>query len=89
MQISVILFTFALCYFLSRFLLRSGWFPQGAIGLRWVHLASALMVIVADFVPKLLAHGNNNSAPLMIAFLQFGCFLLDAQRKRYPGAKPV
>ena len=84
-QISVIIFTFALCYFLSRFLLRMAWFPQGAIGLRWVHVASALIMIVGNFLPKLLVHGNNNSAPLLIAFLQFCCFLIDAQRKRYPG----
>lgn len=84
-QISVIIFTFALCYFLSRILLRMAWFPAGAIGLRWVHVASALIMIVVDFMPKLLAHGNNNSAPLLIAILQFGCFAIDAQRKRYPG----
>ena len=83
-QVSVIIFTFALCYLGSRLLLRTAWFPPGMAGLRLVHVASAVMVILIAFVPKLLAHGNNNNAPLIIAFLQFCCFLIDAQRKRYP-----
>ncbi len=84
-QIVVIVFTFAVCYFLSRILLRVSLFPPRPIGLRLVHLVSAIVVVLVDFLPKLLAHGNNNSAPLLIAVLQFCCFLIDSQRKRYPG----
>ncbi len=85
-EIAVILFALTTGYFVSRVLLRTAWFPAGDKGLRWVHVASALGLIVANLLLKFPFDGYNRTAPLLIAVIQLVWYMLDRLRSRHPGS---
>ena len=78
LQLSASLFLVAaLCFFVSRALLRLPALPKGLPGLRLAHVGSALGLIVLDAAVKFPAGGFVPTAAAMVLVLQFVWYGVD------------
>lgn len=79
----------AMTYFLSRLLLRIRAFPKTDLGLRLVHIASTLGILLVDFAVKYPASGFESSSVILIALCQVVWFVFDRSRKYLPAGRPA